>query len=546
MGCLCPKIDRTRPSDSLNEKLNVEPAPTEKGNIDVNILTVGESKYQDIGQKRKMAEFLLGSDLNIFKRHLPEVKKLNDEEFNELFEGNTEYKFNVSNEREFRQLAQKFQDNKEILIQFYGNEEYYSCILQIWRPNILQSLKSAESQQKKDEILRRHKIDISQWDDNFRDDFTIIIDTPPIEDLLAQRFKNYIQADYGDFDELIKNVDRCKKKVQNDEESHCNKTLRANLETSMSKVIKDMIPTYLKNLEKELPNIYSQVKDKEKENAIRDILDSGLRKENEKKLIDKVKKIYEKQEFDPLSFDFNKESNKIKELGEKFNREDYAKYAFGEDVVVFKGTDISEKAEVIFSNKIVKDAVLGLSMANLTYSVSHLNQTLMNYNQFSEQFKSRIDIIRKNFYKHQSEVKIIDDEEDVDILIEQITVIGQKFNQDLSDVNELIEEIKDAINNVKTEKNKTIFNMVLSGGGIVVGFVGMTVTKGNDSIDYAKASAAQVFSLISNAVDIHTQNKALKEFSDYLNEAEKLRSKINEEIDKLRKKFVGLSGKHYS
>ena len=546
MGCLCPKIDRTRPSDSLNEKLNVEPAPTEKGNIDVNILTVGESKYQDIGQKRKMAEFLLGSDLNIFKRHLPEVKKLNDEEFNELFEGNTEYKFNVSNEREFRQLAQKFQDNKEILIQFYGNEEYYSCILQIWRPNILQSLKSAESQQKKDEILRRHKIDISQWDDNFRDDFTIIIDTPPIEDLLAQRFKNYIQADYGDFDELIKNVDRCKKKVQNDEESHCNKTLRANLETSMSKVIKDMIPTYLKNLEKELPNIYSQVKDKEKENAIRDILDSGLRKENEKKLIDKVKKIYEKQEFDPLSFDFNKESNKIKELGEKFNREDYAKYAFGEDVVVFKGTDISEKAEVIFSNKIVKDAVLGLSMANLTYSVSHLNQTLMNYNQFSEQFKSRIDIIRKNFYKHQSEVKIIDDEEDVDILIEQITVIGQKFNQDLSDVNELIEEIKDAINNVKTEKNKTIFNMVLSGGGIVVGFVGMTVTKGNDSIDYAKASAAQVFSLISNAVDIHTQNKALKKFSDYLNEAEKLRSKINEEIDKLRKKFVGLSGKHYS
>ena len=546
MGCLCPKIDRAKPSDDLNEKLNIEPAPTEKGNIDANILTVGESKYQDIGQKRKMAEFLLNSDLNIFKRHLPEVKKLNDEEFNELFEGNTEYKFNVLNEREFRQLAQKFQDNKEILIQFYGNEEYYSCILQIWRPNILQSLKGAESQQKKDEILRRHKIDISQWDDNFRDDFTIIINTPPIEDLLAQRFKNYIQADYGDFDELIKNVDRCKKKVQNDEESHCNKTLRANLETSMSKVIKDMIPTYLKNLEKELPNIYSQVKDKEKENAIRDILDSGLRKENEKKLIDKVKKIYEKQEFDPLSFDFNKESNKIKELGEKFNRESYATYAFGEDKVVFRGTDISEKVEVIFSNKIVKDAVLGLSMANLTYSVSHLNQTLMNYNQFSEQFKNRIDIIRKNFYKHQSEVKIIDDEEDVDILIEQISAIGQKFNQDLSDVSELIDEIKDAINNVQTEKNKTIFNMVLSGGGLVVGVVGMSVTKGNDSIDYAKASAAQVFSLISNAVDIHTQNKALKKFSDYLNEAENLRSKINEEIDKLRKKFVGLSGKHYS
>lgn len=546
MGCLCPKNIRTKASDELNEKLNEEPAPTQKG-MEINILTVGQAKYQDIEQKRKMAKFLLESDLNIFKRNLPEVLKLSDEDFNELFEGNTEYEFNVIKEKEFKQLAQKFQDNKELTLEYYDKEKYYNYVLQIWRPNILQALKSAESQQKKNEILSRHKIKVSEWDDEFKKNFTTIIDTPPIEDLLASRFQNYIQADYGDFDELIKNVDKCKKKIQNDEESHCNKILRANLETSMNKVVKEIVPNYLKKLKNELPNLYSKIKDKEKENAIQDIIDSGLTKSNEKKLIEKVKKIYEKQqEFDPLNFDFNKEYNQLRELGERFNNEEYYKYAYGEDIVEFHQTNISEKAEVVFSNEIVKSAVLGLSMANLTYSVSHLSQTLMNYNSFTEQFKSRIDIIRNNFIKHQSEVKVIDDEEDVDKIIEIIKESGQKFNQDLIDITELIDEIKDAKNNVKTEKNKTIFNLFLSGGGIVVGTIGFSCTKGEDRLDYAKASAAQVFSFISNCVDIHTQNKALEEYEGYLKEAYELKDKINNEINELRKKFYGLSGKHYS
>ena len=546
MGCLCPKIYREKPNDALSAKLNEEPAPIGKEKIDAEIITVGQPKFQDLDKKRKLAEYLLNSDLNIFKRHLPEVQKLNDEDFNELFEGNTEYKFNTINEREFKQLAQKFQDNKELLLEFYSNENYYSYILKIWRPNILQSLKSADPK-KKDEIFKRYKIDVFEWDGEFTERFNIIIDTPPVEELLANRFKNYIQADYGDFDELIQNVDKCKKKIQNDEESHCNKTLRANLETSMTKVIKDMVPKYLENLKKELPNLYKDIKKKEEENAIKDILDSGLTKENEKKLIHKVKKIYEKKEFDPLKFDFNKESNKLKELSDKFNQENYETNVFARrHELNFMGTDLSEKAEVVFSNKIVKDAILGLSMANLTYSVAHVSQSLSNYNQYTEQFRNRIDIIRKNFNKHQSEVKIIEDEEDVDILLEQIIKIGKKFNQDLSDVKDLIKDIKDAKNNVVTERNKSIFNLAISGGGIVVNVVAMNVTKGEDRIDFAKSSAAQVLSFISNCVDIHTQNKMLGKFGDYLQEAEALREQITNEIDKLRTKFSGLSGKHYN
>lgn len=66
MGCLCPKLKLNKFIKDLNEKLNEEPAPIEKEDQDIHI-TVGNPKYPDISQKRKLAEFLISNDLNIFK-----------------------------------------------------------------------------------------------------------------------------------------------------------------------------------------------------------------------------------------------------------------------------------------------------------------------------------------------------------------------------------------------------------------------------------------------------------------------------------------------
>ena len=96
-----------------------------------------EIKYKDLSQKRKLAEYLISSDYNIFKRHLSEVQNLNDEQFNELFEGNTDYKkFNVQNQKNFNQLVAKFDDNKDLIMKWYNKEDYYIFILEIWKPNI--------------------------------------------------------------------------------------------------------------------------------------------------------------------------------------------------------------------------------------------------------------------------------------------------------------------------------------------------------------------------------------------------------------------------
>ena len=81
MGCLCPKNLKSK-YNSLNEKLNDEdeaPVPTIE-DLEANHMTIGFSKYHDVAQKRKLAEYLLSNDINLFKRYLEEVKKLDDEE----------------------------------------------------------------------------------------------------------------------------------------------------------------------------------------------------------------------------------------------------------------------------------------------------------------------------------------------------------------------------------------------------------------------------------------------------------------------------------
>ena len=578
MGCLCPKI-YNKPTKGLDEKLNENngedlPAPSIE-DLEANTVTIGFSKYQDIPQKRKLAEYLLSHDINLFKRHLEEMKNLNDEEFNELFEGNTKYNYTVSNKDGFRQLAQKFEDNKDLILEWYDKEDYYYCVLQIWKPNILQKLKLSEDENERNTILTKYRIDINIWDDKFREHFQLIIDTKPIKSF-AERMKNYMKADYGDFDELIKLVHHCKKKVEKGEDNHCNDILKSNLDTTINRILTDFIPTFFKQINNEGDNIFSGFQKKEEENAIQKIMNSGLSKKQKDNLIEEVKKIYvkeekkeekmeqekqekkdekidldddrntkqnEKSQKDILSslFEFNGEYEKLEQLGKKFNKSEGQ-----EDKIQFDKLSVKDKAKVFFKNKMVKHAILGLSLANVSYSVLHLTKSFMNYNQFSQKFKERLNEIKKKFQIHKNNVKTIDDYMDIDVAIEQIIQCGKDFQSDLLEVEELINEIKDAINGIRNDRSNTISNMISAGGSLLLGIFGMISTEGGDRTEYAAASLGDFIAIIANGVDIHMQNKSIEEFMHYMDEANNLKKQINEEIDKLRTRYHELSVRHFS
>ena len=402
----------------------------------------------------------------------------------------------------------------------------------IWKKNILQKLKEANNENEQNQILRSYNIDTSKWDGEFKEYFQIIINTKPIKDL-AERMKNYIETDYGNFDDLIKTVNKCKNRVKNSDNNHCNKVFGANLNTSMNKVLKEFIPKFLKNIADEIGNIPSILKEKEKEKATNTVKSLSLTSTEEKKLIDEIKKIYENSEKEKNNissiFDVNKEFKQLKDLSCKFNAENFDFDSDNDDdnnELVFNELDFKDKANTIFSNKMIKHAILGISLANATYSCLHCANTFMNYKLFSKQFAERLDLIKKNFEKHQNKVELIPD--DIDEAIEQVIKCGQNFNQDLEDVEELINEINDAINGVQNEKNSSILNIIGSSGGLLIGIFGFSVTEGDDRIEYATASLADVLAIVANTSDVMVRSKQLKEYEKYLNDAKELKKKYKQ------------------
>ena len=509
----------------------------------------------DLPEKRKLAEYLISNDYNIYKRHLLEVQKLNDEEFNELFEGNTEYKnYTVSNLKNFIQLVQKFEDNQDLIMQWYNREEYYKFVSEIWKKNILAKLQEAEDNEK-NIILKENNIDISKWNEEFREYFNEIIKRNPIKSY-AERIKNYIKTDYGNFDELIKSVDICKDEMKKSEESICKRPMLSNIDSTMNKIINQFIPKY----ESELVNGFKEFK-KEKEKKKEEIINreinaytkkvktnidynnifhdnmnvesnfSGLSEKNKKKLTNEIKKLYSKDNKNSKLSE-TKKMEKLKDLGKQFNEE-------GEK---FCQIGIKDQAKMLANNQQIKNAVLGLSMANMTYSYLHLGKTLTEFNQKFNDFRNEFTRIKNNFEQHKKEVELIP--EDIDEAVKQIIETGKKFQQDLNAIQCLIQKIKEEINNQEKRKSEVKVNTIVSSIGILVGGGGSALA--DDSSEYNQSFFANVAAIVGNIIDLKLIDKNIKEYTELYGEAEKLMNEITQEIDKLRNKFNLLSTKHMS
>ena len=573
MGCLCPRLFNKNKNEEIHEKLNVdEEAPVPPisvpkiEDLEANHMTIGFSKYNDLPQKKKFAEFLVKNDLRIFSQNLDKMMNLDDEAFFELFEGNTKYKYNIS-KKSFIQLVQKFEDNKELTLEYYDKEEYYNIVLQLWRANILQKLKEENDENKRNELLRKSKIDTSKWDDKFREYFESIMNTKPIKSM-AERMKNYIKADYGDFDELIKCVNTSKDNVEKEPKNYCNKVLGCNLETSQNEIINEMIPGFIKKFSQTFEDIKSEFRNQEEQKAIKEILNKGFSEKEEKELINEVKKMYKKKEEETKegekkeqkeeekknnsgffsAFQYNSECEKLRNLGKKFNdaNNNYFSDDYDEEKdLIFNELNFKEKAKVTFSNKMVKQAILGISLSNVSYSVLHLSKTLMDSKKYDFEFQERLEEIKRKFAQHQSEVKLID-ESDIDKSIEQIIECGKKFNSDLEEVEKLISDIRNVMRDFENERDQTRMNMIRSCVTFATSVAGAFFTEGADRTEYIATAAGNVAAGIGDAINLAKGKEALENFKKKLGEALVLKKQITDEIDKLRNKFSEMSVKHFS
>lgn len=206
---------------------------------------------------------------------------------------------------------------------------------------------------------------------------------------------NYIEADYGNFDEFIKTVHKSKKHLKEKEKSHCGNILTANMDTTISKIIKTFIPKLLSEKDK----IISDIKKNEEEQAFKQIKGSFLSENNEQKLIEKVKEIYAEKTNISI-FDFNKEHRQLQELSKQFNEDNFWEF----ESVEFQKPNWTENAEIVFKNNLVKHAILGLGVANLSYSIIHLTNAFVKHDALVKQFSDKINEIKTKFENHKKKL----------------------------------------------------------------------------------------------------------------------------------------------
>ena len=550
------KVEEKKVEEKVEEKEEKKEEEKEEQKI-----TEIDSKFKDLPQKRKLSYYLLKNDSKLLNKYLPDIQKFSDEEFNELFEGNTHYQnFNVANQKEFIQIVQKFDDIKDLTYQWYDEEKYYQFILPFWKkPLLLEELRDLKTKNEKNDLLIQKKIDSSKWDKDFLEYFEDIIDKPSLKSY-AERLKNYIKADYGNFDELIKVVDKCGTNLEKNEKENSisKKTFKADIDSTLNKLINQFVPSYITKL-KEGYNKFEEDKKKKQEEIAKDKIIAykndyiikndinnldldfddddeidyleGLSDENKKKLTDEVKKMYNNENNNSENENQN-ELEKINELSKKFNEE-------GEK---FCKLGILDQSKILFESEQIKSSILGLSITNCCYSYLHLGQTFLDGSKNVKEFEDKFKEIELNFKKHKNEVPLID-EDDIDNSIKQIIELGKKFQEDLNDINKLIKEITEKMNEQGYELNKTYLNLGASIAGCAISFFASSQVEKNKEYNYAGGS--NLLAIVGNVTDIQLQRNYINEYKEILEKANKLKSDIIKEIDKLREKFNQLSHKHY-
>lgn len=515
MGCLCKKRN-------TNQNLLIKI----KEDFDI------ENQNENLDKKREFALFLIENSNNFHKKHYNEVKQLKDEQFINLYKGNTDYKeFGSHDPKGFLDLVQKFQDNQELLSQWCGQKKYYEIVKVLWKMNIIPKCKGKEDAEQ-ESILKDHRIDTSNWDTNFYQDFKSMVNVSA-EDIIAKRMKCYIEADYGTIDEFVKLEEKCRQQVEENEKSSCGKSLIDNLETSMYSKLKLIFPIFYNKYSTDFDNMSKDIAERQKKVALEKMIKAGMTEKKSQKILEKVMKEYKEKKYTKnFTFDSKKELENVKDFTIKFSKGEI-------DELKFK-----DKAEIFFSNKMIKHATLGLSLVNLGYSVLNLSKKFLDSNNLKAQVRIRLDSIKDSFKIHQN--KVNDIPVDIDEAIIYIKKLYKDFNDDLEAVNQLMEDIKLAINNEENERNKAIIQTFLSGVGVGFSIFGISLTKGSDRIEYAASSVSNILTVGVSAANIAMSVENIKNFQKNLEEVQTLGKQIEEEIEKLKQKFSTYGRAHWA
>ena len=124
----------------------------------------------EINDDKQLIIKLLEKDIMAYKNFIPVIKQMDEESFENFFNGKKNYNYNVGRKQRFSMLIEKVENYKFILDWGY-NDDYYPYLEELWRNYIcLEDLKSTNEEELKT-FLESNNIHYSNWPDNVKSEF---------------------------------------------------------------------------------------------------------------------------------------------------------------------------------------------------------------------------------------------------------------------------------------------------------------------------------------------------------------------------------------
>lgn len=168
---------------------------------------------------RDLVYLILENDVKVYRKLLPEIRKLDSDSFKNMFQGNKKYDYNIKNKSKvnFNSLVDKFENFKYLLEEWYEDKDTHVYIQELWEKYISIESMRDKTEKEIENFLSEKKIHYKSWPEKIKDQFLKIIQNTKDTFIFAckksfQKLPNSIKHLLGKLYSISKH---CKEKGKN-------------------------------------------------------------------------------------------------------------------------------------------------------------------------------------------------------------------------------------------------------------------------------------------------------------------------------------------
>ena len=426
---------------------------------------------------RNLVDMVLKSDAKMYRKFLPEIRKLDSVSFKNMFYGNKNYDYKIKNRLNFNLLLDKFDNFKCLLEEWYEDKDTYDYIKELWEKYISIEILKDKTEKEIEDFLIGKKIQYTSWPQKIKDQFLIIIQNTK---------KTLIFACKKSYEKLPNKI----------------------------KILLDKLYSVSKYYQKEGKELLSKLTNNQIFIIAKKYLNIDV--ENLAILLIPIMEM--------ISDYHNKALNFLLETGC--------------NIIDFFNKDFSDLKENVDGQFIASVLYSAASVYNLYKSYKNYQMTKAQLEKI-KLYEDKINEIEKQFEEHKKIIEDLPEKniQDINVLNLELDNCVKLIREDKEKIVKLIIEIKECLKEKIRQKNSLAMDMVVSGFKIGIGLFGAFLTKGFSCTLNSIGAAANGVSMVFDGVNIKNLIDMVEILEKALEKAKNVEKKIDDELEKLKQRL---------